>query len=1718
MITWLHLSDIHLCSPKTGWDADRILQYLREDLEKMEQKEGLRPDLLLVTGDLAYGQLGEGDLSLRSQFEDVYLFLEEVRTTFSTPIPTERIFPVPGNHDVDRRKIMESLTDWLDNLATKKSNPAKFVSQMLNDATGEWPGLMQRLETYKAFLQECYPHLLRDEEDEKRLCYAHILDIDGHRMGIAGLNSAWSCRRKEEKGDLWLGRWQLNQLGTQLKGAEIKLALAHHPLTWLVPQENPALNPMLERNFDFFLHGHEHQAWIDEKSRHIRLAAGACYGENSTMSGYSFVRLDPKAGTGQVWLRRFDDMGLGWIPRVIPGYTDDHGRWGLDLAWLKPKAAVSHADTTMMGTPRGGFAHPTKTPSAVPTEQDAQPATEKPPNPHGPESRGVFGRAKEIAGFTRELQEKPILLLHGVAGIGKSWLINEIHREIHRVWPNGMDYKLVQIRATRHLGADEIFEQLAGVLPCLDYNPKAPRDLLKRLAMEELAEYRDTAKPCILHIHRLHHALGGGGFLDGEVRTFLRGLVKHLPQFRVILESTKAAPENLFPAEEYTIHRVKGLDETAVRKYFRRPFVNKPQQGWELTEEQAQEIYRRLGGEYRKEGAHPLGMNLLAVVADGFDRDPWQVLERHPDKFRDELEESLFQDLYENILTPPQQHMLRMAALYRQSIPHTHEFSLNTRVGDEDAFYALGQHFLLSSDENQERYYLHGLFAELTRQRIRPSSPAYQDDHSVIAEEWLSTVRGISTRRLPYIKAANEAVYHLLEAQEFARLNGLSTTLLGWDTPAQLEAWSVRLHGIEDFENNRYVLELLTALQPREHKNHRFLGECIEKTERRGADKALEHYLKAHELLPTYPQYLANIGRCWLARDEPEAFVALVDGLDDSVRDKAVNAFVHDIYSRCLEHIGKGDEASRIRQEQIRRGRATAPIYNDEAQYQWQQQNDSDAALAVLEKAGQAGCADDHTLSVKASILQDMGRGAEASQIRQEEIKKGTRNAVFYNDEARYQWQQQKDPIAALAVLEKAEQAGCANDHTLAIKAKLLEALDRGAEASQLRCLEISKGTRNAVFYNDEAVYLRNQGYYEGASTILKLAEQNRCGNEYTFDIRDNMEHRVNMQARYSLDLPSPSRLKLPIGSSSFPELIRKGYYYVDKSLFIQSVLDTSAKVLLLPRPRRFGKTLNLSMLRAFLERGKPEQAKLFEGLAITRAGKPYLVHQGRYPVVFLTLKDIKERDWESCLQKLKYEIAKEFQRHADLLEKNILSEWEKKDYESILSREAPQFQYENSFKDLLVWLQRAYGEQVVLLVDEYDTPVHAGYQYDYYDEVTTFMRNWLGGALKDQDALERGVLTGILRIAKESIFSGLNNLRVEGILETGLFTDKFGFTESEVERLLADFRLSDTLPEVREWYNGYRFGKADIYNPWSIANFIEDQSTGDPSKPFRSHWVNTSENSLILGLIQDSSLEVHKGVEQLLKNGVVSSEIDDTLSLRNMDVCNMGSQEKSVWSLLLFSGYLKTTSQYRRGDLTFYDLQLPNREIRTFFINVINKILEAYLDTSTLRDLFQTLVRGDITTFEKHLKTLVINFLSFHDTGGRKGKKPEVAYQSFVLGLLANLGHQYRIESNIESGLGRPDILMIPKTNTNNRPGIVMEFKRLGEGETMERKLKMAMEQIEKNNYDARIRAEGIKKVLKLGIVFDGKELQVRSAWFDEDQHRSQEADSVINPEKTHG
>nr|VFJ44327.1 MAG: PD-(D/E)XK nuclease superfamily protein [Candidatus Kentron sp. FW] len=557
---------------------------------------------------------------------------------------------------------------------------------------------------------------------------------------------------------------------------------------------------------------------------------------------------------------------------------------------------------------------------------------------------------------------------------------------------------------------------------------------------------------------------------------------------------------------------------------------------------------------------------------------------------------------------------------------------------------------------------------------------------------------------------------------------------------------------------------------------------------------------------------------------------------------------------------------------------------------------------------------------------------------------------------------------------------------------------------------------------------------------------------------------------------------KPPIGLSDFPRLIREEYAYVDKSLLIRSVLDSPAQVLLLPRPRRFGKTLNLSMLRAFFERNRPENADLFRGLAIERAGEEYMAHRGRYPVVFLTLKDVKTRTWEDCLGHLRQVISEEFKRHEMLLEGEFLDTQEQKLFRKVRACECAGHELENSLRNLLTWLERATGEQVVVLIGEYDTPIHAGYQEGYYEKIHSFMGNWLGGALKDHSSLKKGVLTGILRVTWESIFSGLNNLTVAGILKAGPFADKFGFTEPEVEKLLADSALSGRLPEAREWYNGYLFGETVIYNPWSVLNFIHKQ----PAPP-AAHWVNTSSNDLVRELLESGGTEIPADLEALLAGGSVECEVMEDLPLRDLR-----GDSWAIWSLLLFSGYLKPVGVRETAMGPRHRLAIPNIEVTILYRRIVHYWLTRHIRPRRLDDLLNALVAGDVPEFAKHLQTLVLNMLSYHDTAGGKDKMPEAVYQSFVLGLLANLGDRYRIRSNIESGLGRADVLMSP-VEPGSR-GIVMEFKRLKEGEEMERELSAALNQIEEKCYAATLRAEGRGEVLALAVVFDGKQLQVRT------------------------
>lgn len=552
---------------------------------------------------------------------------------------------------------------------------------------------------------------------------------------------------------------------------------------------------------------------------------------------------------------------------------------------------------------------------------------------------------------------------------------------------------------------------------------------------------------------------------------------------------------------------------------------------------------------------------------------------------------------------------------------------------------------------------------------------------------------------------------------------------------------------------------------------------------------------------------------------------------------------------------------------------------------------------------------------------------------------------------------------------------------------------------------------------------------------------------------------------------------KLPIGVSDFRKIIEENYYYIDKSIMIQELVDSGSEVLLFPRPRRFGKTLNLSMLRYFYEKTDADTSGLFRDLQIWEQGDAYRQKQGKHPVISLTFKDIKCDTWEPCMRELCQVIGEEYRRHRFLTETDLLDEDEKVQYRAVIEQTAGESAYRYGLKKLSGWLSRHYGANTVILIDEYDTPIQQGYLHGYYNEVIGFMRSLLSGALKDNVHLEKGALTGILRIAKESIFSGLNNVKIYSLLDSA-FGRYFGLLEEETEQLLRDHGVEEGMEKVRDWYNGYTFGDQTLYNPWSILNYAESWRTG-----LRPHWVNTSSNDLVRQLLTESGSESKRDLEQLMRGQTIRKAIEDTVVFRDLV-----DSPNALWSFLLFSGYLTVVSQ-KWEDRLYGELRIPNREVAYLYRTIIQDWFERSIQSERHRMMLQALTEGDVDTFEPIFGDFVRKTFSQFDPAG---DEPEKVYHAFVLGLLIGLEDRYEVKSNRESGYGRYDVMLIPRESGRN--GVILEFKKVRRGETLEEAAAAALRQIEDKRYESELQDRGIRNIVKLGIAFAGK--QVRMEW----------------------
>ena len=546
----------------------------------------------------------------------------------------------------------------------------------------------------------------------------------------------------------------------------------------------------------------------------------------------------------------------------------------------------------------------------------------------------------------------------------------------------------------------------------------------------------------------------------------------------------------------------------------------------------------------------------------------------------------------------------------------------------------------------------------------------------------------------------------------------------------------------------------------------------------------------------------------------------------------------------------------------------------------------------------------------------------------------------------------------------------------------------------------------------------------------------------------------------------------VPVGVENFERIIKDGYYYVDKSLLIEKMLENRTPVTLFTRPRRFGKTLNMSMIKYFFDvKNKDENKTLFENLKISDS--KYMSEQGKYPVIFISLKDLKADTWEMCRLEIKKVISKLYREFQYITDK--MDEDDKEIYNSIKNRKND-IDLNTSMELLSDFLCEYYGKKVIVLIDEYDSPIINAFDKGYYNEAINFFQTFYSSALKTNNSLKYGVLTGITRIIKEGIFSGLNNLYVNTILSKD-YSEYFGLLENEVIEMLDYFEIEYKMEEVRTWYNGYIFGESKVYNPWSIVSYVRE-------KEIKAYWANVSGNTLLENMLDHAGESVYDDLKRFTDGESIEKYISDGTTIKSLL-----NNDDEIWQLLLYSGYLTKDEKQKEIDVTseytdVYNLRIPNKELRKYFGNMfLNRFFGTEVKTNTL---MKALENGDIKKFEKTLGEIMINMLSHFDLD----KEMEKIYQVFMIGLVGFLMGKYEIISNDESGYGRYDLAMIPIKS--NEKAYLMEFKISKTKKGMEERAQKALKQIDEKKYDTKLKARGIKNILKIGVAFYGKEVKV--------------------------
>ena len=549
----------------------------------------------------------------------------------------------------------------------------------------------------------------------------------------------------------------------------------------------------------------------------------------------------------------------------------------------------------------------------------------------------------------------------------------------------------------------------------------------------------------------------------------------------------------------------------------------------------------------------------------------------------------------------------------------------------------------------------------------------------------------------------------------------------------------------------------------------------------------------------------------------------------------------------------------------------------------------------------------------------------------------------------------------------------------------------------------------------------------------------------------------------------------IPVGVEDFKTLIDNNYYFVDKTLLLRDLVHNIGKVNLFTRPRRFGKTLNLSMIQYYFEKQKTDNSYLFEGLKISQTGEEYQKYMSQYPVITLSFKGMKKKNYYDSIHQFKWMIARECKRHPEILTSDAVTEDEKVLYQQFASRTAEEEEYTLSVQFLADCLMKIYDKKVIILIDEYDVPLENAHFRGFYDEMIDFIRTLFENALKTNNSLEMAVLTGCLRVSKESLFTGLNNLQINSI-QSGEFSEYFGFTEQEVRDMTEYFEIPDKFSVIKEWYDGYRFGITEIYNPWSVLNYLRDVRAIPDTNPV-PYWSNTSSNSIIHQLIAEADEDTRDTIEELVNGGSVTAPVHE-----NMVYADIKINRNDIWSFLLFTGYLKQVDSELRGNTIWLKMVIPNREVKSIYQQTIMQWFDENVRKTSRENLLKSLISGNVETVSEIIGEWLSETISFYD-------EKESYYHGFMSGLLSGF-KGYKLRSNRESGDGRPDLLLMER---NGRNAVILEFKIVPEGRTLNGMADEAVRQIEEDHYEEELLNDGYQNIIKYGIAFNQKKCLVK-------------------------